>query len=99
MLSLRCDSLDYLYAGTRADGVFRSAGPTTSVNNDQGRLPNHHVLLQNYPNPFNPTTQISYSIPKASYVRLKIYDVLGREVTTLVNGKNDPENIQLVGML
>ncbi|MDP4175811.1 MAG: T9SS type A sorting domain-containing protein, partial [Bacteroidota bacterium] len=42
-------------------------------------------LVQNYPNPFNPITTISYSIPKESYVVLKVYDLLGREMSTLVN--------------
>ena len=42
-------------------------------------------LFQNYPNPFNPTTTITYQIPKDGHVTLKIYDVLGNEIKTLVN--------------
>jgi len=46
---------------------------------------NTFLLAQNYPNPFNPVTTIKYQIPKISFVTLKIYDVLGNEITTLVN--------------
>ncbi|MBS1494034.1 MAG: T9SS type A sorting domain-containing protein [Bacteroidetes bacterium] len=42
-------------------------------------------LAQNYPNPFNPTTKINFSIPKAGFVSLKVYDILGNEVSNLVN--------------
>ncbi len=50
-----------------------------------GELVGTYHLQQNFPNPFNPTTKIKYSIPLAGYVSLKIYDMLGREVKTLVN--------------
>ena len=52
---------------------------------DELILPLRFALEQNYPNPFNPTTIIKYSVPKQSYVSLKVYDILGREVATLVN--------------
>ena len=52
---------------------------------EQEILPTEYQLYQNYPNPFNPTTTIEYSIPKTSVVMLKVYDLLGREVASLVN--------------
>ncbi|MGE5498482.1 MAG: M20/M25/M40 family metallo-hydrolase [Syntrophothermus sp.] len=48
-------------------------------------MPSDFIMEQNYPNPFNPVTTISYSIPMVSYVELKVYDMLGREVSSLVN--------------
>jgi hypothetical protein len=48
-------------------------------------IPNKYELFQNYPNPFNPSTTINFGVPNSSFVSLKIYDVLGREVTDLVS--------------
>ncbi len=52
---------------------------------DYTKLPTSIHLFQNYPNPFNPETQISYTLSEAGYVKLKVYDVLGRELTVLVD--------------
>ncbi|MBK7981569.1 MAG: T9SS type A sorting domain-containing protein [Ignavibacteriae bacterium] len=48
-------------------------------------IPTTYTLFQNYPNPFNPSTVISYALPKASFVTIKIYDMLGKEIKMLVN--------------
>jgi hypothetical protein len=53
-------------------------------------IPHEFALFQNYPNPFNPTTKISYQLPVRSFVILKIYDGLGREVALLVNEEKQP---------
>jgi hypothetical protein len=53
--------------------------------NDQTNLPCKLQLVQNYPNPFNPSTTILYQIPERNFVTLKIYDVLGNEIATLVD--------------
>ena len=52
---------------------------------DENEIPQKIYLSQNYPNPFNPTTTIKYQIPERSFVTIKVYDVLGNEIETLVN--------------
>jgi predicted membrane-bound dolichyl-phosphate-mannose-protein mannosyltransferase len=63
------------------DGTF-SYSDVVNINYD---VPAEFVLVQNYPNPFNPSTRINYFVPKESFVSVKVYDFLGREVSTLVN--------------
>ncbi len=75
------------------DGINFTEGPVITLNpNDveNGEIPDKFALYQNYPNPFNPTTTIKYSIAKNAKVSLKIYDLLGREIKTLVNETKAP---------
>jgi hypothetical protein len=68
---------------------FVDLGITTTAVNSSCQMPGRFVLEQNYPNPFNPTTQINYEIPTASLVTLKIANILGQTVATLVNEKHE----------
>lgn len=89
------DSITYNIPATDFLGKPRFAGSSIDIGalEYQGQVsvgkgtisPSHNDLLQNYPNPFNPLTTISYSIAAESYVNLKIYDMLGHEISTLIN--------------
>ena len=72
------------YVGTCTDTpAGRSASPTLAE--AQNLLPEDFSLEQNYPNPFNPSTEIRFALPEAVHVRLAVYDVVGREVTRLMD--------------
>ena len=58
-------------------------------------VPSTYALHQNFPNPFNPATEIRYQVPRVSRVRLVVYDILGREVTTLID-ENKPAGVHQV---
>ena len=80
----------YLRAGVSVvlGGVFKTILDTAlvGVEDENGKIvPEGFSLDQNYPNPFNPTTKIKFSIPELSFVTLKVFDVVGNEIETLVN--------------
>ena len=100
------DIRDFAYyhnhGDSEGDPKLVSSGALVSVNyNDLigSEIPQQYNLFQNYPNPFNPTTKIRYSIPvgtkRAVSVQLKVYDILGKEVATLVNEQQRPGNYEV----
>jgi len=64
--------------------------PGENFSSTKQQIPTQYSLEQNYPNPFNPNTTIEYQVPTRSHVSIKVFDVLGREVATLVNGVEEP---------
>jgi len=86
--------ISYFSDGNDYAGIaeFNEHGILTGIENNKNQIPSSFSLSQNYPNPFNPSTIIKYQIPKESFVTLKIYDVLGREVKQLVNEEKSAGN-------
>jgi len=96
--SITVDTDGYPWVAGGTSKIYTLA-PLTNVENKQPVIANNFRLEQNYPNPFNPTTTIEYTIPMGNTlhatpqpVQLKIYDMLGREVATLVNEQKQPGN-------
>ena len=88
---LSFDSQGFIYIGVTNFTMYKSIESTTSVEDNINQI-NDFLLQQNYPNPFNPSTRIQYAISNlptgqagTQFVTLIVYDLLGREVTTLVN--------------
>jgi len=84
------------FIGTAPDlGCFESSVLTGVTDQSNVSIPNTFTLYQNYPNPFNPSTEIRYSVPTVSVVKLSIYDILGQEIATLVNEQMQPGNYSI----
>ena len=98
------DSLE-IFIGTNGGGIYKGTFTLTGIEDEKNIIPDKYVLEQNYPNPFNPNTKIRYSIPssqnplpggaRGGLVTLKVYDLLGREVATLVNEQQQPGNYEV----
>jgi len=87
LASLQYGYPDFLYylRNTISPVPTYSVGVLTGISNGNSSVPDEFALTQNYPNPFNPVTKIKYDIPEGTSVKLTVYDMLGREVTQLVN--------------
>lgn len=83
----RLQSLDSLKSYTLKVKEFyaTSFDTLTHIGTNDDKIKNDFNLYQNFPNPFNPSTTISYSLPQSGHIILKVYDLLGREIITLVN--------------
>lgn len=81
--------------GAVIDGKVYGDTTTTSIDEEYD-IPNNFELYQNYPNPFNPSTTIKFTIPKYSKVMLKVYDLLGREIITLIEEEKAPGNYGVI---
>jgi hypothetical protein len=69
--------------------------PTNGVAEGKLQMPREFTLNQNYPNPFNPSTTIKFELPRASQVNLTVFDILGREVSVLVNERKEPGSYEV----
>jgi hypothetical protein len=88
---------EFIFVGDRDGTIWRRPlEEITAVQNHMTDRPDQFELFQNYPNPFNPRTTISFTIPTELNVELKVYDVLGNEIKTLLNGYIEAGRHQVV---
>ena len=79
-----------IYASQYNEGVWKYLHTPTGIESNNQVIINNFVLFQNFPNPFNPITSIQYAISSRQVVKIKVYDVLGKEIATLVNEEKQP---------
>ncbi|MBM2842006.1 MAG: Glucose/sorbosone dehydrogenase [Bacteroidetes bacterium] len=77
----------YLCSYSSSGRIYKLTGPSSDTPLVEGGIPKTFLLGQNYPNPFNPTTTITYGLPEATYTQLQVFDMLGKQVASLVDGQ------------
>lgn len=85
VLSFGVDQNNELYMCGASGQIFKLSDALIGINGNNGAVPEGYSLSQNFPNPFNPSTVISYQVALSSFVTMKVYDMQGRELSTLVN--------------
>lgn len=83
--SVAVDDMDFLYAGPNTHSLYKTTTSTVTGTNNIKKEPVSFYLYQNYPNPFNPETMIKYELPVRAHISLKVFDVLGKEIVTLIS--------------
>lgn len=98
------DELSLTMTGNLSDGTVFEGSDCVSIagvklgkdlDGNLSNVPEEYALFENYPNPFNPSTTIKYSIPNTEFVSIKVYDVIGNELTTLVNKEQPAGNYEV----
>ena len=87
--------VDRFRASSKQEDWVLSKSSITGINDKVTDIAKSFYLSQNFPNPFNPSTTINYSLPKTSFVTIKVYDILGREISTLINSEKLPGNYEI----
>jgi len=83
---------EYLLAGTYMKGVYRISLSTLTAIKNENFFSENYLLKQNFPNPFNPVTKINYTIKEKGFVSIKVYDSMGKEVSSLINSEMQAGN-------
>lgn len=94
------DEIEILYNKPIQLGVdvytFTVPQGVNGISNQNKKVVKEFSLSQNFPNPFNPRTTINFQLPKSGHVTLRIYDILGREVVTLIDGERPARTYQAI---
>jgi ligand-binding sensor domain-containing protein len=101
VFAIAIDDLGNKWIGTWGGGlaVYREGGviiPPVEVKEKSNEIPTNFALYQNYPNPFNPSTTIEFDIPERTNVKLVVYDILGREIETLIDKELEPGKYKII---